>query len=177
MVNRKLYNKQYNKLHKKQHKLEHATYYLTHKEATKAHHKLYRNTHQEQISNFNKTYYQIHKEKIYLKRKLRRGLDYKFKLRCYLASRLWWALKGNIKTTTTLNLLGCSIEYLKQHLEKQFKPRMNWSNYGKWHVDHIRPCASFDLSNPEEQRKCFHYTNLQPLWAIDNLRKNKKFKV
>jgi len=53
---------------------------------------------------------------------------------------------------------------------------MTWSNYGKgWHIDHIKPCASFDLSNPEQQKICFHYTNLQPLWAIDNIKKGAKF--
>ena len=52
---------------------------------------------------------------------------------------------------------------------------MSWGNYGKWHVDHIRPCASFNLVNEEEQKKCFHYTNLQPLWAKDNLSKGSKY--
>jgi hypothetical protein len=53
---------------------------------------------------------------------------------------------------------------------------MSWGNYGLhgWHVDHIIPCASFDLTDPEQQRQCFHYTNLQPLWAEDNLRKSDK---
>ena len=55
---------------------------------------------------------------------------------------------------------------------------MSWDNYGLhgWHVDHIKPCASFDLSKPIEQRKCFNFNNLQPLWAIDNLRKGSKIK-
>ncbi len=51
---------------------------------------------------------------------------------------------------------------------------MSWENYGKWHVDHILPCASFDLGKPEEQFKCFNYKNLQPLWATDNLKKQAK---
>ena len=54
---------------------------------------------------------------------------------------------------------------------------MNWLNYGRhgWHVDHIRPCASFDLSKPSEQKKCFNYKNLQPLWEEDNLAKSDKY--
>jgi HNH endonuclease. len=54
---------------------------------------------------------------------------------------------------------------------------MSWDNYGRdgWHIDHIRPCASFDLTDPEQQRQCFHYTNLQPLWAADNIRKGAKW--
>jgi desulfoferrodoxin (superoxide reductase-like protein) len=61
-------------------------------------------------------------------------------------------------------------------LEKQFKLGMNWDNYGRsgWHIDHIKPCASFDLTKKEEQLKCFHYTNLQPLWARENLIKSDK---
>jgi hypothetical protein len=51
---------------------------------------------------------------------------------------------------------------------------MNWENQGEWHIDHILPCASFDLTKEEEQRKCFHYTNLQPLWAKDNMIKGSK---
>lgn len=86
-------------------------------------------------------------------------------------NRVYDVLKGRTK-----NLLGCSIKFLKKHLESQFKLGMSWDNYGLygWHVDHIRPCASFDLSKPEEQRKCFHYTNLQPLWAEENNRKRAK---
>ena len=74
---------------------------------------------------------------------------------------------------STKKLLGCSIEFLKQHLESQFTDGMNWANYGKWHIDHILPCASFDKSKPEEQSKCFNYSNLQPLWALDNMCKSK----
>jgi len=72
-----------------------------------------------------------------------------------------------------MKLVGCSIDFLKQHLENKFKPGMSWKNYGKWHIDHIRPCASFDLRKPAEQKKCFHYSNLQPLWAKENLVKGK----
>jgi hypothetical protein len=87
-----------------------------------------------------------------------------------LRSRTRDALKGIIKSKHTLELLGCSVNQLRKHLESKFKPSMTWENYGVngWTVDHIRPCASFDLLNPEEQYKCFHYTNLQPLWAIEN---------
>ena len=71
-------------------------------------------------------------------------------------------------------LVGCSIHFLKEYLSKQFKPGMNWDNVGKWHVDHIIPVAKFDLKDPEQQKICFHYTNLQPLWATENLKKGKK---
>jgi len=74
-----------------------------------------------------------------------------------------------------MRLVGCSMEQLRKHLEEQFAAGMSWENYGKWHMDHIKPCASFDLSREAEQHKCFHYTNLQPLWAKDNLRKSAKY--
>jgi hypothetical protein len=83
--------------------------------------------------------------------------------------------QGAYKTATTEALLGCSIAQCRVHLEKQFQDGMSWDNYGEWHIDHIRPCASFDLLDPEQQAQCFHYTNLQPLWAVDNLRKGANY--
>lgn len=93
-----------------------------------------------------------------------------------LRRRVSFVLKGEQKSANTLALIGCSRENLIKHLESQFKNNMSWSNYGRggWNVDHIIPCCSFDLSNPEEQKKCFHYTNLQPLWWIDNYRKGSR---
>ena len=86
------------------------------------------------------------------------------------------ALKGIYKAKPTIKLLGCSALFLKSYLEHQFTKDMTWNNYGLkgWHIDHIRPCCSFDLSKASEQCKCFHYSNLQPLWAIDNLSKGGK---
>ena len=79
------------------------------------------------------------------------------------------------KAKSTLELIGCSISELRAHIEAQFKPGMTWANHGKWHIDHIRPCASFNLTDPEQQRQCFNYKNLQPLWAEENLRKSDKW--
>jgi hypothetical protein len=86
------------------------------------------------------------------------------------------AINGRNKSAKTQDLLGCSIEDLKKHLEASFEPGMTWDNWQHdgWHIDHIRPCASFDLTDPGQQRQCFHYTNLQPLWAADNIRKGAK---
>lgn len=106
----------------------------------------------------------------------RRRIDHGFRLRMNLRHRTWTALKGQSKSARTADLVGCTMEELRCHLERQFLPGMTWENYGKhgWHIDHIRPCASFDLTDPEQQRQCFHYTNLQPLWAADNIRKGAK---
>ena len=64
---------------------------------------------------------------------------------------------------------------LRLHLQSKFKPGMSFSNYGKWHIDHIIPCSRFDLNKEEEQYKCFNYKNLQPLWAEENKIKSNKF--
>jgi len=105
---------------------------------------------------------------------LRLKIDNDFRLISNLRKRLYTALKGKRKSDTTKILVGCSIQELKIHLESQFKEGMTWNNYGKWHVDHIIPCAKFDFSKEEDQHKCFHYKNLQPLWAIDNILKSSK---
>lgn len=92
-----------------------------------------------------------------------------------LRDRIRDALGGICKSTTTLRLVGCSIPELRACFERKFLPGMAWENYGAWHIDHIKPCAKFDLTNPEHQKQCFHFSNLQPLWATDNLRKNSKY--
>lgn len=106
----------------------------------------------------------------------RRKIDIKFRIKKNLRSRLWHALKGKTKSQNTMKLLGCDIDFLKKYLENKFLPGMSWKNYSYrgWHVDHIMPCDLFDLSKPKEQKRCFHYTNLQPLWAKDNISKNNK---
>jgi hypothetical protein len=118
-------------------------------------------------------------EKANIRDKERRIFDYNFRIRKNLRCRIRSALKLNRKVDSTFKLVGCNLEQLKQYLESKFLPGMTWSNYGKngWEVDHIYPCSKFDLTKEEEQRKCFHYTNLQPLWALDNWKKGNKIYV
>lgn len=90
-----------------------------------------------------------------------------------MRSRVWSLLKK--KGAKKIRSLGLEKEKLKAVLEAKFVEGMSWDNYGsKWHVDHIIPCTAFNVSDPSEMAKCFHYDNLQPLWAADNIRKSNK---
>jgi hypothetical protein len=80
--------------------------------------------------------------------------------------------KGARKHCRTHDYIGCTIKQFREHIQKLFQQSMTWDNYGQWHLDHIIPCKAFDLSKPDHQYACFHWTNLQPLWAIDNIRKS-----
>lgn len=111
---------------------------------------------------------------IYHYKRIKRDLNYK--VRHILRQRIVVTIcrgKKIDKAYKTIELLGCSIQQAREHIEKQFKEGMTWENHGThgWHIDHIIPCAKFDLTDPEEQKKAFHYTNLQPLWAEENLKK------
>lgn len=107
-------------------------------------------------------------------RKQRYHSDAGFRLGLNLRNRCYSALKRGTKHSSLSKYLGCSIEELKIHLELKWLPGMSWDNYAYegWHVDHVRPLASFDLADPAQFHQAFHYTNLQPLWAIDNLHKS-----
>jgi hypothetical protein len=101
----------------------------------------------------------------------RASVDPAYRLVRRLRKRVWDAIVNGYKAAPTLELIGCSVDVLMGHLEAQFSDGMSWANYGEWHVDHIRPCARFDLTDPAQQRECFHWSNLQPLWAEENIRK------
>jgi len=115
------------------------------------------------------------KSNLYRKRRIM--TDISFKIACNLRSRLGGAIRSQKagKKTSMKQYLGCSLGEFCDYLEKRFLPGMTWDNHGqgdgKWHIDHIRPCCSFDLTDPEQQKECFHYTNHRPLWQKDNLSK------
>lgn len=114
------------------------------------------------------------KRNIYLKELYNGDINHKIKV--IKRTRIRLALKGIDKCDDTLNLLGCSIDYFKKYIEKQFKKGMSWDNYGTvWHIDHRIPCSWFNLINPEEQKRCFHYSNLQPMFSSENLSKRDRF--
>ena len=135
----------------------------------------YVTTHAEQTRMYKHKWYEENKPRIRIesKRRERRYMTNPMhRLKRNLRTRVHHALAGLHKTDKTMTLVGCSLNDLKRHIESKFQTGMTWENYGKWHVDHIKPCAAFDLSDEKNQRECFHYTNLQPLWAEDNLRKS-----
>ena len=154
--------------------------YLNNREHELKVNKLWKENNLERAKQINKLWVKNNPEKKNFSqrkyRKNRRNRDPMFKVLENLRVRIHSVLtsKHIVKETTTKKLTGCTLEYLKNHLEKKFKDGMSWDNYGQWHIDHIRPCASFNLLDPIEQKICFHYTNLQPLWAEDNLKKSNK---
>lgn len=114
------------------------------------------------------------------KNKLRRDrmkIDPSYKMESYLRCRMYQAMRGQNakKNKRYVEYIGCTVAELMAHLEKQFTPLMNWDNYGSyWHVDHIEPCAKFNLADEKDILTCFHYTNLQPLEADKNRSKRDK---
>jgi hypothetical protein len=97
-----------------------------------------------------------------------------FRLRSVLRKRFYIAIKCGYKRGSAVRDLGCTIEEFKFYIQKKFVPDMSWENYGEWHLDHIKSLAKFDLTKRSQVLKACHYTNYQPLWAIDNLRKGAK---
>ena len=140
--------------------------------------KKYYEKHKTKILAHNRQYYFKHKNRIRIwnnQYQLRRSkIDTLYGIRRSLRRRFLLALDGTKKCTSIINLLGCSIDNFKQYIESKFMKGMNWNNHGTWHLDHIIPCSYFDLTIVSQQAQCFHYTNFQPLWAKDNLKKGKK---
>lgn len=168
-------NKAYREKNKEKVKEARKRYYESNKEHILEQMKVYADSHKEQKAEYDKKYRQENKEKLRIQKKEWAKHSIEHKIRCNLRRRIAHALKGESKSAHTMELIGCSIEFLKEYVSKMFLDGMSWDNYGQWHLDHIRPCSSFDLSDPIQQRECFNYKNLQPLWANDNLKKAYKY--
>ena len=141
----------------------------------------FRQKNPDKNKEYNKKYSTGKNRDKYLAQKRERNKKYyinnvQYKLGQLLRYRLWISLKeqNSDNINSAKELLGCSKEELIEHLESQFSEGMTWENWSlnSWHIDHIRPVSSFDLSDPAQVKECFHYSNLQPLWAIDNLKKS-----
>ena len=121
--------------------------------------------------------YARYREAERIRRAKRMQRDPNFALRCHLRARLADLMREGraVKRASAVMLVGCTVDELRRYIERQFKHGMSWANYGRvWHIDHIIPCAKFDLTAEREQRLCFHYLNLQPLRVEENLRKQDK---
>jgi hypothetical protein len=150
-------------------------YYRVNMEKKRAYNKAYNDSHIEEQKAYREVRKEIKKlyDKSYQKRRLTEDINYK--LRYNLRRRLVAALKIGQKSGSAVRDLGCSIEFLKQYLEERFQPGMSWDDYGLWHIDHIMPLASFNLTDREQFLQACHYTNLQPLWAEENMKKGDKY--
>ena len=143
-------------------------------------------THEKRVA-YNKKWKEENKERFltskHANRAKRRREDPMYRVTNSLRCRLYATIVKGYKSKSTFELLGCSVEELKSHLESLFTEGMTWENYGSgpdqshknfWHIDHRQACASFDLTDPEQQKICFHYTNLQPMWGLENIAKGAK---
>jgi hypothetical protein len=135
----------------------------------------------EASKRYGKVRYWANREEI---RKRRKQLDYAgrrrredigFRILGNLRCRIRDTVRGQ-KSARTVLLLGCSIPSFLLYIESKFEPGMTWQNYGKlWEIDHIMPCAIFDLSKSEHQKRCFHFSNMQPLTVTDNRKKHTRY--
>lgn len=103
--------------------------------------------------------------------------DVQFKIALSLRRRLYMAVKGMHRSGMAVRELGCSIPEFKAHIEAKFQDGMTWDNWsrGGWHIDHKKPLSKFDLTDPEQVKSACHYTNLQPMWSLDNCSKGSRY--
>lgn len=134
--------------------------------------KKHRDNNKEKVSQNKKKYVASNWEKVKINHKKYLNNNSNALMASRLRTRLYNAIKK--RSLGMKDLLGCDYTYLVGYLESKFQPGMSWDNYGQWHIDHITPLSSFKLQNHEQLKKACHYTNLQPLWAKDNLVKGNK---
>ena len=136
----------------------------------------YRKNNSEHYRELYSSYRLKNREHINRKERERRLNNPSYRLRKNIRALVWKYLKisNTVKTKNTEDLIGVSMDQIKKELESKFKPGMTWDNYGKWHIDHIKPQCLFDFTNEEDIKKCWSLDNLQPLWAEENLKKGNK---
>ncbi len=164
-------SKELSKINRQNNKEKYLNYSKEYYKQNKDYFFIYNKEYRENNVSKYKKYKQENKDKINKYQKKRRDNDPLFKLKCYLRTRVYSILKEN-KDKSTEKLLGDSFGRVKKYIESTFTEGMTWENYGEWHVDHKIPLASANTKN--EVEKLFHYTNLQALWATDNLSKGSK---
>lgn len=139
--------------------------------------KIYREKHRDILNEHSRQYRKEHQQEITQKRKEKRHNDEKYYFEIYLRNKInnYLYRYGKItKKNNVQEILGCSYQEFKKYIENKFEKGMNWNNRGKWHLDHIIPLST--AKDYDDLVKLNHYTNFQPLWAIDNLKKGSKIK-
>jgi hypothetical protein len=173
---RKISQKQYCEKNKEAVKKRKQDYYVKKNKEIKEYKKKWAHKNKDKIVKRQLEYRKNNREKLNLYHTNRKKEDIEYRVLCSLRIRLCQALHRNKKSDHTMNLIGCSTNELVKFIESHFSCGMSWENYGtgngKWSIDHTRPCSSFDLSIPEQQEECFNYSNLRPMWNIDNFKKN-----
>lgn len=171
------YHKNYNIVYKDRKTASSKKYIAKNKQKISEYQKEWRIKNKDIIAKKKKIYesnYRARRRELYLKHKENKSVKFLGKR---LRTRLYIALKKNFKNGSAVKDLGCSIEDFKIYLESKFSEGMSWENYGEWHIDHIKPLSLFNLKCREDIKEACHYTNLQPLWAIDNLRKHNNYEA
>jgi len=168
------YAKVYNETNKEKRAKYYKEYITANKDKLRKQHKKYRLENKDKLT----AYRTENKDKLraynnnYVTTRMK--LDPQYKLAFTLRSRLRSAIRFNYKAGSAVRDLGCSVEEFKTYIEDQFQEGMSWENHGEWHLDHIIPLSAFDLTNRDEFLIACHFTNYQPLWATDNIRKGSK---
>jgi hypothetical protein len=192
----KAYQKAWREAHKEEMKAYRKAYYLANKESVDAKNKLWSSENKEREKENARRYYLANKERLLKSFKQyrevnketlreysriyvfnRRHRDIEFRLKLNVRRRLHHAVSGLSFSKRTREIIGCELSVLKSHLANNFLDGMSWENYGKWEIDHIIPCFLFDLKVEKELLNCFHYSNLQPMWKIDNIKKSNKLEI
>lgn len=164
----KEYHRQYYREHAQDYKDRKAQWRADHPEEERATRQAYVDANRESINEYHRKWKAKKSE-----------TDPQYKLKINLSRRIRYELhalgKGR-KTNRTVEYIGCTIEDLKTHLERQFTPEITWESYGTvWHIDHRIPCAAWDLVDDFESKCCWNYRNLQPMLSSDNQRKKDKY--
>ncbi len=176
------YNRELRRRHPERYRQYKISYFQTNIDRIRELRKLRYAKNRQGILERNKAWYLRNKDQVIRQKsqreRVRRLTDHSFRCMKLLRNRIIEVLKRQSasKSLRTRELVGCDRTFLVHWIESQFTDGMTWKNHGfdGWHIDHIQPCASFDLADPGEQKVCFHYTNLQPLWAKENQSKSDK---
>jgi hypothetical protein len=159
-------------------KITNDKWYQSSKDERSDYYKTYRKENKEYYNTYCTNHYHTNKELYREWNREKYSTDLGFKLKHVTSARINQALKlyQTIKTSRTIEYLGCSVEEYALYLEQQFSEDMNWNNYGEhWEIDHIKPIDAFNLDIEEELYAAFHYKNTQPLSKVENRIKSNKF--